>query len=105
MADKFHNRSTSDLADEFGQVRLEIEALEGKVKKIGEELKARINDIPAIGHKWTVTKSVAKGRATLDTAAIRQRLGDEIKKYEKVGAPSTRLLVKPTMFLGESATE
>jgi predicted phage-related endonuclease len=106
MSNKFHNRSTEDLADEFGNVKQQIEALEAKEKEIGEELKARIDDVPAVGHRWTVNKSVAKGRVTIDTKALKEALGEEIiKEYEKVGAPSARLLVKPTMILGESAAD
>lgn len=105
MSNRFHNYSIEDLADEFGSVKQQIETLEVKEKELADELKARIDDVPAIGHKWTVRKSAAKGRATLDTAAIREALGDQITKYERVGAPSTRLLVKPTIFLGESAAE
>jgi seryl-tRNA synthetase len=102
---KFHNLSTEEIADEFGSIKQQIEELEEKEKELGDELKARIDDVPAIGHKWTVKKSIAKGRTTLDTGAIRELLGDEIKRYEKVGEPSTRLLVKPTMILGESAAD
>jgi hypothetical protein len=102
---KFHNRSTEDLADEYGSVKQQITALDEHEKELGEELKARIDDVQAIGRKWTVKKSVAKGRTTLDVDAIRKLLGEEIKKYEKVGQPSARLLVKPTMILGESAAE
>lgn len=105
MSNKFHNRSTEDLADEFGSVKQQIETLEDKEKELSDELKARIDDVPAIGHKWTVKKSVAKGRTTLDTGAIRKLLGEDITKYEKVGEPSTRLLVKPTTILGMSAAD
>jgi hypothetical protein len=105
MSNKFHNHSIEDLADEFGSVKQQVEALEISEKELANELKARIDDVPAIGHRWTVKKSVAKGRTTLDVDAIRKLLGEEIKKYEKVGQPSARLLVKPTMILGESAAE
>ena len=79
---KFHNRSTEDLADEYGSVKQQITALDEHEKELGEELKARIDDVQAIGRKWTVKKSVAKGRTTLDVDAIRKLLGEEIKKYE-----------------------
>jgi hypothetical protein len=105
MSNKFHNHSIEDLADEFGSVKQQVEALEIREKELANELKARIDDVPAIGRRWTVKKSVAKGRAILDVDAIRKLLGEEIKKYEKVGQPSARLLVKPTMILGESAAE
>ena len=93
MTKKFHNLSTEEIADEFGSIKQQIEELEEKEKELGDELKARIDDV------------IAKGRTTLDTGAIRELLGDEIKRYEKVGEPSTRLLVKPTMILGESAAD
>jgi hypothetical protein len=106
MSNKLHNRPTEDLADELGSLKQQIETLEAKEKEIGEELKARIDDVPATGHKWTVSKVVSKGRVTIDTKALREAYGEEaIKEYEKVGNPTTSLRVKPTMILGESAAD
>jgi hypothetical protein len=106
MSNRFHNCPTEELADELGSITQQIKTLEAKEKEVGEELKARINDVPATGHKWTVTKVVSKGRVTIDTKALREAYGEEaIKEYEKVGNPTTSLRVKPTMILGTSATD
>ena len=43
MTRKFDNRSTEDLADEFGSIKQQIETLEDQEKEIGDELKARLH--------------------------------------------------------------
>jgi hypothetical protein len=101
---KLHNQSTADLADEFGNVKAQIEALEAKEKELKEELAHRIDDTPAVGQRWTVTKSDVKGRETFDKEKFIADFGeDSYKLYVKTGKPSVSLRVKPTMVLGEAA--
>ena len=67
----FHNLSTEDLADQFGDVKAQIAALEDREDALKKELAARIDDVPAIGPRWTVTKSESVSRR-LDTQALRE---------------------------------
>lgn len=99
----FHNLSTSELADDFGNIKAQIAALEEREDAIKKELMARIDDTPAISPRWTVTKSESVSKR-LDTKALRDLLGDGLAPYEKESR-SVRMLVKPTMILGQAAAE
>ena len=99
----FHNLSTEDLADQFGDVKAQIAALEDREDALKKELAARIDDVPAVGPRWTVTKSESVSRR-LDTKALRELLGDGLAPYEKESV-SVRMLVKPTMIFGQTAAE
>lgn len=96
------NNYVETVADEYGDVCAKITELEKRREEMREELISFIKDIPIEGMSWTVSKSVSKGRVTLDTKAIREVLADTIHKYEKEGAPVIRLIVKPTMRFGET---
>lgn len=96
----FGNRSDADLADEFGDLKAQLDALEKRLDAIKDELKARIDDVPAMGAKWTVTKSESTQKR-LDTKALRELLGDDLDPYEKTSTV-VRMLVKPTVVLGQS---
>ncbi len=101
MSIAFHNRASSDLADEYGNLKQQIAALEEQADAIKGELKARASDVPFIGHRWTVTISESVSKR-LDTKALRNLLGDGLSPYEKEST-SIRATVKPTMILGERA--
>ena len=98
---EFHNISTPDLADQFGDIKQQIAALETREDAIKKELQARMDDTPAIGPRWTVTKSESVSKR-LDTKALRELLGDGLAPYEKESV-SVRMLVKPTMIFGQAA--
>lgn len=99
------NNYLETVADEYGDVCAKIAELEKRKEEMREELVTFIKDIPVEGLTWTVSKSVSKGRVTLDTKAVREALADTIHQYEKEGAPVTRLIVKPTMRFGETMGE
>lgn len=98
---RFHNMSLAQIADEYGDLKAKIATLEATLDEIKQELYARVDDVPAIGPRWTVTKSESISNR-LDTKALRELLGDGLKPYEKE-SKTVRLLVKPTMILGETA--
>ncbi len=99
------NKYIETVADEYGAVCAKIAELEKRKEEMREDLVTFIKDVPVEGIEWTVSKSVSKGRVTLDTKAIREVLADTIHKYEKEGAPVVRLIVKPTMRFGETMGE
>lgn len=101
MPSPLHNQSTAALADEFGNLKAQIATLEEKADALKAELTARIDDVPAIGARWTVTKSVSTSKR-LDTKKLLADLGDALDTYE-VASTSTRVLVKPTMIFSEAA--
>ncbi len=96
------NNYIETVADEYGDVCAQITKLEARKETLREDLVTYIKDVPIEGLSWTVSKSVSKGRVTLDTKAIREVLADSIHKYEKEGKPVVSLHVKPTMRFGES---
>lgn len=95
----FHNVSTADLAEEYGNIKATISPLEKRLEVLKEELQARIDDTPAIGPRWTVTKSESVSKR-MDVKRLRADLGDALDPYE-VESKVVRMLVKPTMILGE----
>lgn len=100
-ANRFHNMSLAQIADEYGDLKAKIAAIKTILDDVKQELYARVTDVPAIGQRWTVTKSESIS-SRLDVKALRELLGDGLKPYEKE-SKTVRLLVKPTMILGETA--
>lgn len=101
MANAFHNRSTAQLADEYGDLDAQIKALTEAKDAIRDELKARSAE-KVEGARWTVTISAAT-RTTYDDKAIRAALGADIcRQYERVTDTST-IRVKPTLVFGQVA--
>lgn len=90
-----HNRPLDWLADQYGKLKAEIDALENALKPIKEELRERMGEEPAIGDLWTVTKTESVTKR-LDTKALREVLGDALDEYEKE-TPTVTLRVKPTV--------
>jgi hypothetical protein len=97
------NKYGEILADEYGALVEHLKELEEKKDKMRDELLQQVKDVPIEGLFWTVNKSQTKGRTTLDTKAIEELLGDDIKKYQKTGEPYDRLVLKPTKRFGKTA--
>jgi predicted phage-related endonuclease len=96
MSNIHHNRPLEWLADNYGNIKSQIDALENVLKPIKDELRERINDAPAVGEIWTVTKTESVTKR-LDTKALKEALGDEIiSEYEKESTTTT-LRLKPTV--------
>ena len=97
----FHNQSTADLADDYGALKAQADALEERIKAIRGELVARCVE-RVEGRKFTVTVGKS-ARVTYDDKAIREALGpDIVKQYERVTETVT-LRVKPTIVFGQVA--
>ena len=101
MTSAFHNSASAELADEYGALKVQADALEERMKALKAELLARADE-RVEGSKFTVTVSKST-RVTYDDKAIREALGSEIvKQYERV-TDTTTLRVKPTVIFGEAA--
>jgi predicted phage-related endonuclease len=98
---RFHNLSLGQLADQFGELKAQMDALEKQADEIKDELKSRVRDVPAIGERYTVTK-IESTQKRLDTKGLRELLGDALAPYEKE-SPVVQLRVKPTEIFREAA--
>ena len=96
MASKYHNLSNEALADEIGRVDAIAKAAEAELKALKDEFKARGLDC-AEGNVSTVTASEVF-KNTLDTARVREALGDHVKQFETL-VVSTVIRIKPTRRL------
>lgn len=98
---KLHNISDAAIVDEFGNIKLQIDALKKREEELREEIVARFDDVPLMGARFEarVTSSTAK---RLDTKRLRALLGDALNEYENE-TTSTRVTVKPVMILGQAA--
>jgi predicted phage-related endonuclease len=101
-ASPFHNLSTPALADEFGAMKLQADALNKRLDEMKDELKKRTNgDETVEGAKFTVT--VATTTSTrIDTKKLRDVLGDAVREVEAT-SESIRVTVKPTVIFGQVA--
>lgn len=100
MASTFHNTSTADLADEFGALKGQADAIEARLAAIKAEFVARSVE-RCEGAKFTVTLTSQTAKR-LDTKALKAALGDEIiAGFEKETASSV-CRVKPTVVFGHS---
>jgi hypothetical protein len=80
MASKYHNLSNEALADEIGRADAIAKAAEAELKALKDEFKARGLDC-AEGLVSTVTAAEVF-KNTLDTARVREGLGDHVKQFE-----------------------
>lgn len=98
--DKFHNIDTSHIADEFGALKLQIDAMTKRADELKNELKKRTGGDDVVeGAQFTVT--VATSFATrIDTKKLRDVLGDAVKEVE-VTSETVRVTVKPTVIFGQ----
>lgn len=101
MANPFHNVSSAILADEYGQLKGEIDVRQERIDAIKAELVARKEE-RVEGRQVTLT--IAKQVSTrLDTKALKAALGDDIcREYEKE-TESTVVRMKPTLVFGQAA--
>ncbi|CAD5276988.1 conserved hypothetical protein [Bosea sp. 62] len=101
MANPFHNVSSALLADEYGQLKGEIDARSERIDAIKAELIARKEE-RVEGRQVTLT--IAEQTSTrLDTKAVEAFFGpgslDQFKKETK----STVVRMKPTLVFGQAA--
>jgi hypothetical protein len=99
----FHNQTTAELADEYGNVDGQIKVLTERKEALREELLARVDDAPAVGERWTIYRSDSVS-TRIDTKKVRALLGDDCSKVESV-SKTTRLTPKPTLIFGAQAAE
>lgn len=96
-----HNVSSAALADEFGNIKAQIDALTGRADVLKAELIER-GDERIEGPRFTVTVSKST-RTTYDDKAIREALGaDIVKSYER-NTETTTVRVKATAIFGRAA--
>lgn len=101
MANPFHNVSSAILADEYGQLKGEIDARAERLDAIKAELIAR-NEERVEGRQVTLT-IVKQVSTRLDTKALKAALGESIcAEYEKE-TESTVVRMKPTLVFGQAA--
>jgi predicted phage-related endonuclease len=98
---KFHNLSLPQLADIYGGIKANIDALESEADKVKDELKSRMRDVPAVGEHYTVTK-IESTQTRLDTKKLRADLGDALAPYEKETSV-VQIRVKPTEIFRSAA--
>jgi hypothetical protein len=101
MANTLHNVSSAVLADEYGQLKGEIDVRTERLDVIKAELIARKEE-RVEGRQVTLT--IAEQTSTrLDTKALKAALGEDIcREYEKE-TKSTVVRVKPTLVFGQAA--
>lgn len=100
MADRFHNLSDEQLADEIGKLDTHIKSQAEALEALKDEFKRR--DVSAArGEFFAVTVSTSTSKR-LDTKKLRAALGDALDGYE-VETTSVRLTVKASPRLGEAA--
>lgn len=102
----FHNISSAQLADEYGSLKAQADALDERIKTVRNEIVARQAAPGTLdrieGERFTVT--VGKQSSTrLDTKALKDALGaDIVREYEKT-TESVVLRVKATAVFGQAA--
>lgn len=101
MSIQFHNRSSDQLADEYGNLKAQQDALGEQLTTIKDELIKR-GDERIEGQRFTLTIS-QQTSMRLDTKALKAALGDDIcAEYEKPST-STVVRVKATAIFGQAA--
>lgn len=83
MTNNFHNMSTCEIVDEYGELNLQMKAIEARLKDLKEELKDRkIEKAEGNNFSLTITEQIS-GR--MDTKAVKEYLGEEIaQKFEMI---------------------
>ena len=101
MTSLFHNASSAELADDYGTLKGQHDALAKRLDAIKAELIARnVETIEA--PKYTVSISRQTSRR-LDTKALKQALGEDICAEFERDAESIVLRVKQTVIFGQAA--
>lgn len=101
MANPFHNVSSAILADEYGQLKGEIDARAERIDAIKAELKAR-GEERIEGRQVTLTIAT-QVTTRLDTKALKAALGDDICREFEKQTESTVVRMKPTLVFGQAA--
>lgn len=86
------------IADEFGDIKIQIAELE-KIEEIYNRIiKTRLNKGDRVsGYKWSVLKSVSKDSPRLDAKKLEEDLGkDALAGYYKIVKGSERLTIDST---------
>lgn len=103
MASTFHNTTTADLADEFGALKGQVDAIEERLSAIKKEMLAR--QVERVeGQRFTVTIS-SQTTKRLDTKALKAALGDDIIAEFEKETTSQVVRTKPTVVFGQSVAE
>jgi hypothetical protein len=97
---RFHNLNHEALADAIGNADLALKAREAEVKALKEEFKAR-GIVTAEGEHFTFNRS-DQVSSRLDTAAVKQFLGDAWRKFETASI-TTVIRIKATQRLASAA--
>ncbi len=101
MTNPLHNLSSAQLADEYGSLKAQSDAIGERIDALKAELVARGAD-RVEGHNFTLTIS-RQTSTRLDTKALKAALGDSIcAEYER-STESTVVRVKPTAVFGQQA--
>lgn len=100
MTNALHNAATADLADEYGMLKGQADAIAARLTILKDEIVKRGDDrIEAKRFTVTISKQVSK---RLDTKALKDALGEGIcAEYERE-TESTVVRVKPTVIFGQS---
>ncbi len=101
MTNPLHNLSGAQIADEYGSLKAQIDAIGERIDALKAELVARGAD-RVEGQTFTLT--ISKQTSTrLDTTALKAALGADIcAEYEKT-SESIVVRVKPTAVFGQQA--
>lgn len=89
----FSNMSDQDLADEIGQLSMEIKAREEVLERLKEEAKRR-GFSAARGLKWVVLVTTSDTKR-LDTKMVKEVLGDALDDSFYTVTSVTRITSKP----------
>jgi hypothetical protein len=100
MASRFHNISTSELADRIGRADADIKARTEQLDELKTEFKRRQVNI-ARGNDFVVSASESATKR-LDTTRLKADLGDALEGYYNEST-STRILIKPAPKVLEEA--
>lgn len=96
-----HNFSTNQIADEYGNLKAQADAIEAKLKDFKAEL-IRREVTAATGSRFAVTIS-EQSTTRLDTKALKDALGADIcAEFEKTSL-STVVRVKAVAIADEAA--
>lgn len=98
---KLHNISDAAIVDEFGNIKLQIDALKKREEELRDEIVARFTDVALMGERFEARVLISISKR-LDTKRVRADLGDALDEYE-TESTSTRVNVKPVMILGQAA--
>lgn len=97
---RFHNISSAELADRLGRTHFAIKELEAQATELKAELIGRgVSAVRGDDFAVTISESTSK---TLDTAKVKDLLGDELPAYQKEST-STRVNIKPVVKMAEVA--